>query len=103
MLSVTCLGRWDLVDTYLEAPDGERTPLLGENPRGLIYYGADRTVIAMLAGSDRSLPENPVPDAAAAQAWAGFFAYQGSMDPFWFQGAAYDPSIARSKVDRFHP
>ncbi len=72
------LGRWDLVDTYLEAPDGERTPLLGENPRGLIYYGADRTVIAMLAGSDRSLPENPVPDAAAARAWAGFFAYQGS-------------------------
>ena len=72
------LGRWDLVDTYVEAPDGKRTPLLGENPRGLIHYGPDHTVIAMLAGSDLSLPEDPVPDAAAAQAWAGFFAYQGT-------------------------
>ena len=72
------IGRWDLVDTYLEAPDGERTPLLGDSPRGLIHYGSDGTVIAMLAGSDRSLPEDPVPDSAAARAWAGFFAYYGS-------------------------
>ena len=77
MLERDLLGRWNLVDTYLEAPDGERTTLLGDHPQGLIHYGADHTVIAMLADSERSLPAGPVPNVEAARAWAGFFAYHG--------------------------
>ena len=99
------LGRWVLVDTYLEAPDGTRTPTYGDNPFGTIIYGTDGTVTAMVARSDISLPGDPLPDPEAAEAWAGFFAYHGSWT---LSGSrvrhevriAHDPRLVGSSLER---
>ena len=35
------VGVWTLQATYTEDDDGNRTPVLGENPQGRIMYTAD--------------------------------------------------------------
>lgn len=52
------IGAWQLVDTYIENPDGTRTPTQGQHPAGLIMYTADGYMSAITRRSDRELPED---------------------------------------------
>ncbi|MDE0779804.1 MAG: lipocalin-like domain-containing protein [Alphaproteobacteria bacterium] len=50
------IGAWQLVDTYIENPDGTRTQTQGDNPSGIIMYTADGHMSAITRRSDRELP-----------------------------------------------
>ncbi len=99
------LGRWELIETYIESPGGDRTPLFGDKPRGLIQYSGDQTVFAMVADTSISLPDDPISEVGAARAWAGFLAYYASWTLVGSQVRhtillAHDPRLVGSTLKR---
>jgi len=78
------VGTWTLLDLVVEGPGGELRRPLGASPRGMLVYGGDGTVSAMLAAASRGslgpggLEEAYRADEAAkAAAFDSFMAYAG--------------------------
>ena len=101
------VGVWTLEQTYAEDDDGNRTPVLGENPQGRIMYTADGYMAAMTGRGDRQLPASGASEADKAAAFDSFMSYAGrwtlndnvvthqieyATDPNWV-GTARDRTI----------
>ena len=71
------VGVWTLEATYTEDDDGNRTPVLGENPQGRIMYTADGYMTAMTGRGDRQLPASGASEADKAAAFDSFMSYAG--------------------------
>ena len=71
------VGVWTLEATYTEDDDGNRTPVLGENPQGRIMYTADGYMTAMTGRGDRELPASGASEADKAAAFDSFMSYAG--------------------------
>lgn len=101
------VGVWTLEQTFTEDDDGNRTPILGENPQGRIMYTADGYMTAMTGRGVRQLPTTGASEADKAAAFDSFMSYAGrwtlndnvvthqieyATDPNWV-GAARDRNI----------
>jgi hypothetical protein len=71
------IGAWTLEQTYAEDEAGNRTPTLGDNPKGLIMYTADGYMTAITGRADRQLPVPDASDADKAAAFDGYTNYGG--------------------------
>ncbi|MBT5571531.1 MAG: hypothetical protein HOJ90_09960 [Alphaproteobacteria bacterium] len=71
------IGAWQLVDTYIENPDGTRTQTQGDNPAGIIMYTADGYMSAITRRSDRELPADNGSADDKARMFDGYLNYAG--------------------------
>lgn len=69
------IGAWHLVDTYIENPDGTRTPTQGPDPRGIIMYTPDGWMSAITRWGDRQLGAGS--DADKARMFDTYLNYAG--------------------------
>jgi hypothetical protein len=79
------LGTWKLVSAVREeVPSGRRTSLFGDSPSGLLSYGPEGRMIAIIVRGGRPRPAGDVPTAAEADAlFRGVVSYAG---PFTVDG-----------------
>lgn len=71
------VGVWTLEATYSEDEDGNRTPVLGDDPQGRIIYTADGYMCAMTGRGARALPAEGANEADKAAAFDSFMTYSG--------------------------
>ncbi|MDH3739866.1 MAG: lipocalin-like domain-containing protein [Alphaproteobacteria bacterium] len=71
------VGVWTLEATYAEDDDGNRTPALGDNPKGRIMYTDDGYMVAMTGYGGRQIPASGASDADKAAAFDSYMTYSG--------------------------
>jgi len=71
------VGVWTLEATYAEDDDGNKTPALGDNPKGRILYTADGYMVAMTGYGNRQLPASGASEADKAAAFDSYMTYSG--------------------------
>ena len=70
------IGTWTLEGSFVERPDGTRTPSWGDDPKGVIIYTADGYMTAITRHGSRKLPADATADDKAA-AFDSYFNYAG--------------------------
>ena len=71
------VGVWTLVETYIVDDRGNKTPTLGENPKGRIIYTPDGYMVAMTEINDRKPLSDNASDSEKAAAFDNFMTYSG--------------------------
>ena len=78
------LGAWKLVSFDAVSPDGQRNPLLGKNPVGLIIYHPTGYVSVQFMRDPRPTFASPSPKNATPEeirnAFFGYYAYFGTYE-----------------------